>query len=470
MSAAPRLYWLICTGTSVLAPTGGQGYPPAPSAGRRRRASGEGPGHAHHLGSGAKLPFFRVERSRDTISMMPGIVRLNWKNDWVSRFRLYPTPQQAAVLVEHCAHARYVWNLAVEQLGYRSRGQRMPSYVEQGQQLTEARRVFDWLGAGSVTVQQQALRDFHQAMSNWRAGTHRRPTWRKRSRNEGFQIVGVQAKRIEQANRRWSRVLIPKVGWVRFRRTRDVPEAKSYRVTMDSAGRWHLAFAAIPGQVAGPGDGSVVGIDRGVTVTLVLSDGATHQAPTPRNTGRLQRRLCRAKRGSNRRARIKARLARRHACNADTRKDFIEKASTAIARTYDLIRIEDLRVANMTRSARGTLEEPGRNVRAKAGLNRSILAGGWSMFATRLQHKAPGRIEKVNPAFSSQRCSACGHVARESRQSQALFRCVACGHTSNADLNAARNIAAGHAVTAREGLPLGEPVNREPQHAPSPVA
>ncbi len=141
--------------------------------------------------------------------MTPGIVGLNWENDCVSRFRLYPTLQQAAALAEHCAHARYVWNLAVEQLGYRSWGQRMPGYAEQNQQLTEARRAFDWLGAGSVTVQQQALRDFHQSMSNWRAGTHRRPAWRKRGRNEGFRIVGAPAHRVEQLNRRWSRVLWP---------------------------------------------------------------------------------------------------------------------------------------------------------------------------------------------------------------------------------------------------------------------
>ncbi len=402
--------------------------------------------------------------------MTSGIVGVAGENDCVSRFRLYPTSQQAAALAEHCAHARYVWNLAVEQLGYRSRGQRMPGYAEQNQQLTEARAAFGWLGAGSATVQQQALRDFHQAMSNWRAGTHCRPTWRKRGRHEGFRLVGAQGRRVEQLNRRWSRVLIPKVGWVRLRRSRDVPEAKSYRITLDSAGRWHIAFAAIPGQVAGPGDGSVVGIDRGVTVTLALSDGAVHQAPTPRDTTRLQRKLCWAKRGSTRRAGIKARLVKLHARNADTRKNFIEKASTSIAVTYDRIRIEDLRVATMTRCARGTVETPGRNVRAQAGLTRSILAGGWSVFATRLEHKASGRVEKVNPAFSSQRCSVCGHVARESRESQALFRCVACGHTSNADLNAARNIAAGHAVTARGGLPLGGPVNREPQHAPSQVA
>jgi len=170
--------------------------------------------------------------------------------------------------------------------------------------------------------------------------------------------------------------------------------------------------------------------------------------------------LC--KRGSNRRRRLKARLARLHVRNADARKDWTEKASTEIARSYDLIRIEDLRVRDMTRSARGTVEQPGRNVRQKAGLNRSILRSGWRVSAARLEHKAAGRVERVNPAYTSQRCSACGHVAAESRKSQALFACVACTWTGNADVNAARNIAAGHAVTARGDLALAGPVNREP--------
>lgn len=398
-----------------------------------------------------------------TPSRLPRLQTLTCDNRPMSRFRLYPTPQQAAVLMEHCAHARYVWNLAVEQLGYQSRAQRSPGYVEQSRQLTEARREFDWLAAGSQVVQVQALRDFDQARLNWWKGTHRRPTWRKRGQNEGFRISGPSNWRHEKIGHRWSRVLIPKVGLVRFRRTRDVPAAKSYRVTLDSSGRWHVAFTAIPNPIDGPQDGSVVGIDRGVTVTLALSDGAIHQAPKPRSTARLQRKLCRAKRGSNRRVKVKARLARLHAKNRDASKDYIEKASTQIAQNYDLIRIEDLRVAQMTRSARGTVENPARNVRAKAGLNRAILAGGWSIFATRLQDKATGRVERVNPAFTSQRCSVCGHVASESRKSQALFACVACGHTSNADLNAARNIAAGRAVTARGSSQL-EPTNREPQH------
>jgi len=120
----------------------------------------------------------------------------------------------------------------------------------------------------------------------------------------------------------------------------------------------------------------------------------------------------------------------------------------------------------MIRSAKGTLDAPGRNVRQKSGLNRSILAAGWGQLVTRLEHKAPGRVVKVNPAYTSQRCSACGIVDREARESQARYRCRSCGYAANADVNAARNIrdtAAGHAVAAREGLRVAGPMHREPQ-------
>ncbi|WP_028931666.1 helix-turn-helix domain-containing protein, partial [Pseudonocardia asaccharolytica] len=135
------------------------------------------------------------------------------------RFRRYPTPEQEAGLLGHCGHARFVWNLAVEQLGYRVRGQRVPGYVEQARQLTEARAAVGWLGEGSQTVQQQALRDFAQAVRNWQNDTHGRPTWRRKGRREGFRIVGPAAGRVEQLGRRWARVWVPKVGWVKLRRT-----------------------------------------------------------------------------------------------------------------------------------------------------------------------------------------------------------------------------------------------------------
>jgi putative transposase len=403
----------------------------------------------------------------------------------MSRYRLYPTPAQEQVLLGHCAHARYVWNLAVEQRSWWQPGRPAPGFAEQCRQLSEARAAHPWLAAGSVIVQQQALRDFHAAYASWfallrawrkryarispeeRPAAPSRPSWRKRDVSEGFRIVATGRQDVRRLNRRWAQVLIPKLGWVRFRRSRPVPDARSYRVTRDRAGRWHVAFAAVPAPIPGPSTGEVVGIDRGVTVTLALSDGRTYRAPADRDVKRLQRRLARAKRGSKRRAKVKARLARLHARNADARRDWAEKVSTEIARRYDLIRLEDLDVGRMTRSARGTAARPGRHVAQKAGLNGSILRSGWGMFATRLEDKAQGRVEKVNPAYTSQRCSRCGTVDREARESQAAFRCWSCGYRANADHNAARNIAAGHA--ARGGLALAEPMNREPQLVASSV-
>ena len=128
-----------------------------------------------------------------------------------------------------------------------------------------------------------------------------------------------------------------------------------------------------------------------------------------------------------------------------------------------MIRVENLKIGNMTRSAKGTPENPGRNVGAKAGLNRGVLRSGWGLLVCRLGDKAPGRVEKIKPHYTSQRCSACGQADRDSRESQAVFRCTACGFAGHADVNAAINIAAGHAVTARGGDGVTRPVNREPQ-------
>ena len=270
-------------------------------------------------------------------------------------------------------------------------------------------------------------------------------------------------------SRRAGQVWVPKAGWVRFRWSRPVPPgAKSYRVTMDRAGRWHLSFAVIPEPIPAPGNGLAVGIDRGVTVSAALSTGELLHAPAltgpeRRRVRRLQRTLARARRGSNRRGRVKHAIARLRARETDRRKDWAEKASTGIARRFDLIRVEDLKIANMTRSAKGTAGDPGRNVRAKAGLNREILRSGWGLLVRRLEDKAPGRVQKIAPAYTSQRCSACGQVDADSRESQARFACTACGYACNADMNAARNIAAGHAVTARGGCRDTGPVNREPQ-------
>jgi putative transposase len=391
------------------------------------------------------------------------------------RFRLYPSAAQKVLLLEQCGHARYVWNLGLEQrlMWARWKGP-TPGFNAQAAQLTAARTAEPWLACGSQTVQQQALRDLDQAWQRFFAGTHRRPTWRKAGQHEGLRIVGPQALRVRQDNRARSSVLVPKIGWVSFKRSRALVDWKSYRITRERAGRWHIAFAVIPEPIAAPGTGEVVGVDRGVTVAVALSTGemTSPAGLSPKEAERLlrlQRRLARARRGSSRRRKVRTLIGQLKARDGDRRKDWVEKTSTDLATRFDVIRVENLNVKAMTRTARGTIERPGRNVAQKAGLNRGILKSGWGPLVTRLEQKAPGRVEKVKAAYTSQTCNACKHIASESRKSQATFVCVACRHRANADVNAARNIAAGHAVTARGDLRvLARSVKREPQHARPP--
>ncbi len=299
--------------------------------------------------------------------------------------------------MEHCRHARFVWNLAVEQQQFWQPGHRAPSYNEQSAQLTEIRAHYDWLRAGSHTV------------------------------------------------------------------------PKSYRITRDRAGRWHVAFAHTPDPARGPADASVVGIDRGVAVSAALSTGELLHAPGLTRAEqirlrRLQQRLARAERGSNRRQRTRLAIARLKAREADRRRDWVEKTTTDLSRRFDTIRVEKLNVRAMTRSARGTLNKPGIRVAQKRGLNRAISRQAWGQLVARLDQKAAGRVERVAAAYTSQQCSLCGHITPGNRKSQAVFACVACkAGPFNADVNAARNIAAGRAVPAQEDLTVRRSANCEPQ-------
>jgi putative transposase len=386
------------------------------------------------------------------------------------RERLYPSRESEPVLARHCADARYVYNLGLEQRSFWRPGMASISVYDQKRSLTEARQG-TWLGEGSSVVQQQALFDLDRAFKNWwRNSSHfGRPTWRKAGVHESFAIRDLSVRRI---NRKWGEVLVPKCGWVRFRITRqwaDMCAATSARVTLDRAGRWHVSFTTPPAAFERTPTGAAVGIDMGVVSTVTTSDGEHLKMPALLSSGeaqrkhRLQRQLSRQTKGSNRRNRTRRQVARLSAKEADRRKDWIEKTTTALVLDYDVICIEALSVKNMVHSARGTVGNPGKNVRQKAGLNRAISAQAWALFRKRLTDKAihatsAVELVAINPAYTSQRCSECGYMAPENRESQAVFCCRSCGYSANADVNAAINIrAAGLAVSGRGGTPHAKP-------------
>jgi putative transposase len=394
----------------------------------------------------------------------------------------------------HCAHARLVWNVALEHFEW-SGSRRRCDISSWDRELTGLRAEVAWLAAGSSSVQQGALRDLRQAIQNWwkNPAHFRRPT--RRSRKDGHGGFVVRDLSVTALSRKWATVTIPKCGPVKLRLSRPLPAGcRSARVTEDRAGRWHVSFVAPQPDVARTATGTMVGVDMGVAHAATLSTGE-HLHPQDRGEGwlsrgeaqrlrRLQRQLARQRRGSRRSRATRAAIARVHARVADRRKDWIEQATTRLVRDHDLIAVEDLNVTAMIQSHRGTLAEPGVGVTAKSRLNKSISDLSWGTFRLRLEQKAAATpaehrctVVAVNPAYTSRSCHQCGHTAAENRESQATFSCQACGHTDNADINAARNIlAAGLAVTGRGGTshhtttaPRGR--NRQrPCETPTPTA
>jgi putative transposase len=224
--------------------------------------------------------------------------------------------------------------------------------------------------------------------------------------------------------------------------------------------RWYVVLACdgVPAEPL-PAAGAVVGVDLGVASFLTTSDD--RHLPNPRclaasadRLTRAQRALARKRSGSHRRRKARAQVAALHSKVRRQRLDHAHKVALGLVRAYDVIVHEELRIANMTRSAAGSLAQPGSNVAAKAALNRSILDAGWGVLLSVLAYKAAsaGRVLiAVKPANTSRTCLQCGHCAAENRVTQADFRCVACGFAGHADVVAANNILrAGLALQAAQ--------------------
>lgn len=333
---------------------------------------------------------------------------------------------------------RLVWNLALEQRRdhwrrYQVRTGNNLNHTTQCRELTLLRAEVDFVRAVHVTPQQRVLKSLDEAYRRAWAGLGGYPQPKRKGVDEAFSHHGREVA-VEKINARWGRVRIPKIGWVRFRRSRDIEgNLREATFSLTPLG-WQVSFGCmIDGDT--PDHGGAVGIDRGVAVALMLSDGTSYTVPgsladMDRKVASAQRVVSRRKRGSNRRRKAIQRVARLRAKQARIRKHWAHRATTDIARRHGTVIVERLRTKDMTKRARLV------GVAQKRGLNRAILNVGWHQIETMLAYKA-ARLVKVNPAHTSQTCASCGTVSKQSRESQSVFACIMCGHRDNADRNAA---------------------------------
>jgi putative transposase len=352
------------------------------------------------------------------------------------------------------------------------------NYREQAHELAEAKTEHRWLGEVPGHCLQQTLMDLDKACRKHGAFTVR---WRSSRRwAPSFRFPEGNKMAVEPLNRRHARVKLPKFGWVKFRLSRPLDGVVIRSATVVGDGQhWFVSFLVDDGRAAPDvhaRSGSAVGVDRGVVVAVVTSDGqlVDREFVTTgerRRALRLQRKLAWAARRSRNRAKIRAALAVVRSGEVARRRDFCAQTAHWLAETNALVVLEGLKTRQMTKSAKGAIDRPGRNVRAKAGLNRAILAKGWHQFDLALESAARYSgtlVVKVPAAYTSQRCSQCGRVDPKSRESQAAFRCTSCSFTGHADVNAAKNIlTAGLAVTACEDQPRPSGRPRSPKQEPA---
>ncbi|MBO9428316.1 RNA-guided endonuclease TnpB family protein [Sulfitobacter sp. R18_1] len=362
------------------------------------------------------------------------------------KYKLKPTREQEYLFRECAGVCRLVYNLAREQrrIWGKSHG---CNFHTAAADLKDLRREFDFVGAVSQTAQQQALKDLDKAFQSFFAGRASFPSPRKKFVNDSFRFVGREIK-IEKLNRRWSQVKLPKIGWVKMRLSRPVQgQIRNATVKRDALG-WHISICTMREIKDQAPIKRACGVDRGVTVPAMTSDGEAFYMPDElskweRRRRKVQRTASKRKRGSKRHAKAMRRASRISSKISRIRDQWQHETALKLAKIYGVVVLEDLRTKNMTRSAKGSVEEPGRMVKQKSGLNRSILNVGWFGLQMKLKYKLEergGHLQLVDPKHTSQCCSACETVDNNSRKSQALFLCTSCGFHANADHNAAVNI------------------------------
>jgi len=373
------------------------------------------------------------------------------------KYELMPTGEQQRDMRRSAGSCRFVFNkaLALQKENYECGG-KFIGYGTMARHLTAWRNSADtvWLKDAPVHPLQHALKDLEKAYKNFFEKRADFPRFKRKGQRESFRYPDPKQIKFDQAN---GRIFLPKLGWLRYRDSREaLGELRNVTVSL-SCGKWFVSIQTRREVETPVPHGGAVGIDMGIARFATLSDGSfiapLHSFKRHEIALRTaQRAMSRKTRFSNNWKKAKARVQKIHSRIGNARRDYLHKCSTTISQNHAMVCIEDLQVRNMSRSAAGTTEAPGNNVRAKSGLNKSILDQGWFEFRRQLDYKLAwngGYLIAVPPENTSRTCPCCGHVSADNRRTQEHFACVECGFEANADLVGAINVLrAGHARLA----------------------
>lgn len=372
------------------------------------------------------------------------------------KFELCPSGAQARLMSQFAGCCRYVYNrtLATEKSLYGKDNAHRFNYVECANRLIQWKKKHTFLKDCHSQVLQQALKDLEKGYKNFFAKRANFPRFKKKFQHDSFRFP--QGFKIDEDKQR---IYLPKIGMVGYRKSRGIiGKAKNVTVSREGS-KWFVSIQTEFETEQEQMINSEIGIDMGIKRFATFSDG-TYVEPVNslrknlKRLSKLQKQLSRRQRRSSNYKKTKAKIAKLHRRIANTRKDFLHKTTTTIAKNHGIVFMEDLKVKNMSASASGTVEHPGNKVRQKSGLNRSILDQGWFSFRTMLAYKLEergGLLVLVPPKNTSRTCPNCGYVSVENRQTQADFACVKCGYKENADVVGAINVLrAGHARLACE--------------------
>ena len=367
----------------------------------------------------------------------------------VLKMRIYPNNTQKQKLLQHFGSARCIYNLMLykKKEAYKKDKTSISSY-ELKKLLPQMKKSeeFGWLKEVDSMALQNAVLNMDRAYQNF----FRRVKTKEKSGFPKFKSkhFSRQSYQTQNAVKKENKLYLPKIGLVKAKFHRDITgEIKTATVSMEADQFFvSMNIEDEKEESFGANNGKKIGIDVGVKVFAHTSENQEIKHINLKkeisNVIKAQKVLSRRKKGSKNRIKAKQKLAKKHLKLKNKRNDFLHKATKKLSENQT-IAVENLMIKNMSKKAKGSIENPNMRSSAKSGLNRSILQQSWGKFFGFLEYKLKrngGQLIKVDPKYTSQRCSCCGHISKENRQTRSKFECVECGLQKNADYNASINI------------------------------